>query len=133
VRHGTQSKTDNAAYLVAQGAYEDALDDLLIGVRQNRVDSLAEEISGANATDQSAQREIKMLVRYTDVTSGKLYRVTYPTLDLSIAGLLTPGTDYLNRETTEVAAFESAFEAYVSSPEGNAVAIQSIQFVGRNS
>lgn len=85
-------------------------------------------ISG-KATDALAHREIKYLVRYSDNVTGKIYRAEIPCADLS---LLDGDTDFLSLSSTEGAAFVTAFEANCLSEVGNAVTVQSIQFVGRN-
>lgn len=76
-----------------------------------------------------AQREIKWLVRYTDSVTGKKYRFEIPTADLD---LTTAGTDFMDLSSTEGAALVSALEAGIVSQDGNAVNIDTVEFVGRN-
>lgn len=80
-------------------------------------------------TNPLAQRENKWLVRYHDTNSAK-FTVEIPTADLS---LLDTGTEFLDLAGTEAAAFVTAFEDYVKSPDdpGLSVTVDSIQFVGR--
>jgi len=86
--------------------------------------------SSVVVTDPTAQRENKWLVRYHD-TSGVKFSVEIPTADLS---LLTEGTEFLKlADGGVIAAFVSAFEAVVRSPDDptHTVTVDSIQFVGR--
>lgn len=86
-------------------------------------------------TDPNAQREEKMLVVYEDITTHKLYRTEWPCVakELSGTSLLQPGTDLYDLTVTEMAAFQTAFEAVVKAPNtGNSVQIVYAQYVGRN-
>ena len=81
-------------------------------------------------TDQFAQRETKWRVDYTDTVSGKPYWFTIGTADLSLLSATDRGkADPLN---ADVQAFVTAAEAYVLSPEGNAINVEQIVHVGRN-
>jgi len=93
-------------------------------------------------TDPLAQREVKWLVVYRDVTQfldvgntianagfGNLSRVDLPTADLT---LLPDGSGELDLTDTAVAAFVTAFEAVMNSPTGgNEVSVERIEAVGR--
>ena len=82
------------------------------------------------ASDPNAQRERKWLVRYSDATAMKNYKMEIPCADLSY---LDPNNrEYADLTDLDVAAFVTAFEAFVRSPDGNTVTIDSIQHVGRN-
>lgn len=126
------SLADNTAFEAAQTTFENALDDMLLGVQQNRVNQYSQTFTNAPALSPSAQREVKMLARYTDNVNGKGYSVSFGTLDLATAGIVA-GTDFITLETTPGSTFKSAFEAFAASPDGNPVTLNSLQFVGRNS
>jgi hypothetical protein len=85
--------------------------------------------AGAAMTPQ-AQREAKWLVRYHDTTTGKKGIVEIPTADFS---LLSANSDYMNVAPASAgAAFVTAFEAFVLSEAGNAVAFDFAKLVGRS-
>lgn len=52
----TLALADNAAYVAAVTAFEDAIDAMTLGVQQNRVSQLYEELSSAPAGSPGAQR-----------------------------------------------------------------------------
>lgn len=109
-----------------------ALDGVTLGNRQTAV--LVEEVDKDAGTpgpssNPLAQREIKWLVRATDNINAKNVQIELPTADLS---LLSGGNDFLDLGGTEAAALVTALEAYVASVDGNAISVNSIQFVGRN-
>lgn len=86
--------------------------------------------SAVENTNPLAQRENKWLVRYHDA-NGTKFTLEIPTADLS---LLDTGTEFLNlADGGPIAAFVTAFEAVVKSPDDPslAVTLDSIQFVGR--
>lgn len=85
--------------------------------------------SAVNNTDPLAQRENKWLVRYHDANSVP-FTLEIPTAD---AALLDQGNEFLDLTGTEAAAFKTAFEAVVKSPDDPTLAttVDSIQFVGR--
>jgi len=86
--------------------------------------------SAVNVTDPTAQRENKWLVRYHDADSTK-FSLEVPTADLT---LLDQGSEFLNlADGGVIAAFKTAFEAVVKSPDDPtlAVTIDSMQYVGR--
>lgn len=92
-------------------------------------------LSNTIPTDPDAQREEKMLVVYEDITTHKLYRNEWPTIQkkLGATSLLLTNTDLYDFSVTEMAAFKSAFEAVVKAPNtGNTVSINYAQYVGRN-
>jgi len=88
-------------------------------------------ISGANATDPVAQREMKWLVTYRDTVTERLYTLEIPCADLTAANL-SGNTDEANLASTEWAAWVTAFEAIAASQDENAVEVVSARFVGRN-
>jgi hypothetical protein len=96
--------------------------------------------SGSIPTDEFAQRELKWLIGYTDVSTtisgesnpyyGKNFTVEAACPDLENANL-QQNTDFADLTDTQVAAFVTAFEAYARSPTGGAVEVTYIRNVGR--
>jgi len=89
-------------------------------------------VSNDLPTNVDAQREQKWLVTYRATTSEKLFRMEIPCA-IRTANLL-PASDLADLSATDVAAFVSAFEAFVKSPDNGteAVEVVSIRSVGRN-
>lgn len=113
-------------------AVVDAIDDLVVDGRQAAslvVETEKDAGIVGPATNPLAQRENKWLVRAIDDVNAKRVSFEIPCADLS---LLSSGTDMLDLTGTEAAAFVTAAEANVLSADGNAISIESIQFVGRN-
>jgi len=128
--------TLSAANVVAKKALIDTLRTtiatLVIGVDAKHELTFEKVITSQNrASSTLAQRENKWLVRYHGNTSLKKFQCSIPTADLS---LLPDGSEFLDMTDTDPAAFKSAFEAIVVSPDdgAEAVTVDSVQFVGRN-
>jgi len=103
--------------------------DLTLGSQAATSELAVSTQSAVENTNPLAQRENKWLVRYHD-TGGTKFTVEVPTADLS---LLDTGTEFLDLTGTEAAAYVTAFEAVVRSPDDPTltVTLDSIQFVGR--
>jgi len=111
-------------------AYDTAVEAISLMPKTNTaVNWYNEKYNTAVPTDPNAQRENKWLVRYQDTTNFALYRVEIPGADLSVG--LVPGTDFLDTSVSPGSDFVTAFEALARSPEGNAVNVIDITFVGR--
>lgn len=109
-----------------------AVDGVTLGNRQDAVfvQEVTKDVGTAGPSSNAlAQREIKWLVRATDDVNGKNVQIEIPTADLS---LLTGGSDFLDLGGTEALALVAALEAHAQSIDGNAISVNSIQFVGRN-
>jgi len=100
--------------------------------------------SNVNASSSAAQREIKALVRYTDVDQyfdppanlifnegyGKSFACEVPGVDLQY---LEANSDLFDLTQAPWNGFVTAFEALVHSPYGGGVEIIEVQHVGRSS
>ena len=126
--------TLTAANFDAQVALNVALGVAIVGITHGALQKISygnEILSPATCEEPQAQRELKWLIRYRDDITGNPYTVELGTAD-------TAALDPNNRGYAEIGdggvvdAFVTAFEAYVLSPAGNAVSIDSIQLVGRN-
>lgn len=83
------------------------------------------------AASPLAQRENKWLVRFHDSTTGQKFQVSIGTADLTKK---MANSEFIDLTAGDGLAFKNAFQAVVVSPNesGNAVVVDSIQFVGRN-
>lgn len=125
-----------AANLVAQttliAAYKTALEGIIMGnvVGQQTVQNRP-VLANTPASSNLAQRENKWLVRYHGATTFQKFRVSYGTADLS---LLPDHSEFLDLSTSPGSDFVTAFEAAVKNPndQSEAVVVDTIQFVGRN-
>lgn len=77
-----------------------------------------------------AQREIGLMVSYSDNVTGKLYRITIPGADW--ANLGQPGTDQVDATAAGWVAFKAKFETEARSPVGNAITVTGGRLVGRS-
>lgn len=120
-----------AAQITLQADYGTAINGITTGSLQkiaygNQVDS-----NQPAPVDVWSQRELKWRVDYRDTVTGEPFHVTIGTAD---ANLLDPNNRdraYIG-DAGAVDAFVTAFEAYVLSPNGNAVEVLQIPMVGRN-
>lgn len=80
-------------------------------------------------TDKFAQRELKWLCKYTDNVTLLRYRFEIACAD---ADLLVGNTDMIDLTAGAGLALKTAFQAAAVSPDGNAVTLNSVEFVGRN-
>jgi hypothetical protein len=81
--------------------------------------------SKARPASPEAQREDKWVITYLDNVLQKEFRLSLPTADRS---LLAGGSEQLP-PGTELTNLETAFNAYVLSPYGNPVTLQSVEYV----
>lgn len=79
---------------------------------------------------KTAQRELGLLIIYTDSVTGKKYRMTIPGPKWATLG--QAGTDMVDTSQALWTAFVTAFEAHAVSEVGNAVTVTSGRLVGRN-
>lgn len=130
------SVTANAGNLAAQQTLAAdlvaAVEDLTIGELTKQQMALVILDSPAIPTNVYAQRELKWLVQYQGVTSGKLFSVEIAAPD--VTDNVAPNTDVGNLGSTDWLAFVDAFEAFVKSPDNGteAVTVISAKVVGRN-
>jgi len=83
-------------------------------------------------TNVYAQREMKWLVSYQSVTSGKLWSLEIPAPDLT--DNLVAGTDTADLTSTDWAAWVSAFVSVAKAPDDitDSVVVLGAKLVGRN-
>jgi len=130
------SVTVNAGNLAAQqtlaAALTDAVDDLTIGNLSKQTQALIIVDSPGAATNIYAQRELKWLVSYQAVTSGKIFQTEIAAPDLT--DNVVTNSDVADLTSTDWAAFVTAFVSYVKSPDDptDSVIVLGARLVGRN-
>lgn len=116
----------------AATALTDAIDDLTIGhlSRATIADVLIDDPD--LPTDPYAQRELKWLVSYRGVTSGKMFSIEIPAPD--ITDNVVPNSDVADLTSADWVAFISAFEAFARNPDNPSALVEvvSARLVGRN-
>lgn len=125
-----------AANFDAQVVLNVALGAAIVGMT---IDSALEKIEYGNSivtpvtgsSNPLCQRENRWLVRYHDSVTGEKITRTIGCADLTLLDPNNRGYAHIG-DGGAVDAFVTAFEAYVLSDAGNAVVIDSIQFVGAN-
>lgn len=133
---GYEATALTAGNIVAQtalhAAVEAATEDITIGVVAKQTYAQILDESPSIPTLAYAQREMKALVTYQAVTSGKKFQleIACPLL----VGQLVENTDIFDLTTTEWAAWVSAFVAAAKSPDdiADSVIVLGARLVGRN-
>lgn len=128
------------------GALRTAIGGIILGsVSDEALYVNRTKITNVPATNPSAQRERKWLVKYEDTTQffddpvnsipnagyKKQFNVEIGTANFTSTNLPNNG-DEANLADTAIAAFVTAFEAIARSPYGGAVNVTQILAVGRN-
>ena len=109
-----------------------AIVDLTIGAVTKQEQCLVILDTPAIPTSPYAQRELKWLVSYQGDTSGKKFTLEIAAPD--ITDNVVPNSDIADLSSTDWAAFVTAFEAYVRSPDNGTetVTVLGARVVGRN-
>lgn len=82
-------------------------------------------------TDENAQREQKLQVKYSDTVTGKKYRFEIPGIDRTLVAQV--GTDIVDfANNAFMIALVNAFESNYVSELGNPVTVYGASLVGRN-
>lgn len=128
--------TLTAANYTAKASLIDALltaiGSIVLGVEaKEETVFLRSFISADPASSALAQRENKWLMRYHDAVTQQKFQVSVGTADLT---KLMPHSEFIDLTAGDGAALKTAFEAIVVSPDNaaNAVVLDTVQFVGRN-
>ena len=121
---------DWAALEASIAAVRDAMVAVSLCTRSKEQVNVTTDLgSQARPTDEEAQRELGLRIFYVDNVTQKKYHVTVP--GPNVALMASPGFDIVDWSGAEMAALETAFEANVLSPDGNAVSILTGKIVGR--
>lgn len=126
--------------LTELGAYNTALLGITNGVLAKDMWGEETVVSNAVPSDNSAQRESKLLVQYQDTTNEKPFILTIGTIDFTKLVFLPGGGDAVafdaaNGASAEIQAWVTAFEALASPPDNPShnVVVTGMRYVGRNS
>lgn len=121
-----------AAHQGHQAALDAAIAALTSGELANTGFGVRELVSADNGPF-GANRENKILVTYKGAVSEKIFRSEIPCPSLIVDHFI-PNSDELAMTNGDVAAFVTAFEDLVTSPDNGteAVVILSMRHVGRN-
>lgn len=126
----TSSAGTYAADLAAAEALADALEGITLAERVYRDfvanrDAVTPVISASNPFSQT---NIQWDLNYTDNVTGTEYHTRIGCADLSISAGVIGGVNYIDLTAGVGATLKTAFEAYVKSPAGNAVTLESVTF-----
>jgi len=133
---GLTSITANAGNLAAQqtaaAALAGAVDDLTIGELVKQVQTLVILDAPAIPVSPYAQRELKWLVSYQAVDTGKIFQCEIACPD--VTDNVLPNTDQADLTSDDWDAFVTAFVSYVRSPDNGTenVIVLGARLVGRN-
>lgn len=111
----------------------DAILGVSIGTREKTVKTLSSVLDNGSQVppvNKFAQREMRFLCRYTDSVTGKRYSFSIPCAD---ANLCVGNTDMVDLAAGDGAVLKTAFETWAISELGNAVTLNSVELIGRNS
>lgn len=130
---GVRNKTfpDLAAYETARDNFETSLSAISNGTRYKRSEALNTLLASQSAPTNNSFREDKWLVRIEDNATFKRSSFTIPTADTSTITFVA-GTDFIDLGVGAGATAKTNIEAFVESPDGNAITVLSIEYVGRN-
>ena len=127
-----------ATWLTGWGDYKTALGNITIGTQQKEIVRIYDtDLSNTPPTDPYAQRELKLLIRYSGGV-GQNYQLTIPCPDLSaltFASGALGNSDFIElADGGVIAVWVAAFEAIARSPEDDTVTVtvDSAQVIGRN-
>lgn len=82
-----------------------------------------------------AMREVKLLVQYSDDTTGEKFTTTLPTLDPTLPEYVSGAKDVIKLDSpSEITDFITAFEAFAVNPVSptHAITVYGLKVVGRN-
>lgn len=119
-----------AAQEAMVGGLLSAIQGVIIGeVQSTGFVAKRETVSADLPTDPFAQRENKWLVEAVDDVTGRPVRFEIPTADLA---LLDANAETMDTSLTQYTALKSTIETYARSVEGNAITVQRVIYVARN-
>lgn len=81
------------------------------------------------AAAASAQVTIEWVVTYVDDVTTAVYNVRIPTADITDTTLFATNSNLWDPVDAKWSQFVTDFEAYVLSPDGNAVSVQQVAFL----
>jgi hypothetical protein len=138
IRTVTLAAGNFAAEATLAATFYAATAAIVLGTVAQTVAGNREVISNGTPTNPAAQRESKLLVNYWDVTTQKRYQITIGTINFDMLVFLPGAGDAVafttaNGAPSEITNWVTAFEGVAKAPDtGNAVAVTSMKYVGRN-
>ena len=121
---------DWAGLVTAIGVVTTAIEAVTLCTRSTESISIKTDLGSlVRPTDEEAQREMALRVFYVDNTTQKKYHLTIPGPQVDL--MASAGFDVVDWSGTEMAALETALEAGILSPDGNAISILTGKIVGR--
>lgn len=121
---------DWASLVAKVDAVGDAIDAVCLCTRgPDAVRTTVQAGSASYPSDENAQREAGLRIFYHDTTTQEKFHITIPGPDKSL--MAVQGTDVVDWSGTEMAALETALEANMLSPNGNAIQIDKGVLIGR--
>lgn len=130
----TAGGANYATLETAADALYTAIDDVTLGNIQERA-LVAERTRLTNVVPGTGYRERKLLVRYQDNTTLKVYTIEIPCIN-DAAFTFAPGTDFVDIGASSPPAAQTALlvalNTHVKSPVGNDITVISMEIVGRN-
>lgn len=136
--HGGVSIALTAANFDAQvglaGTYRTALGNIILGAIDQQILGIKTDYNPSLPASNFAQREIKLLVRYRDSVTGKIYTCEIATPNLTNLTLVAESDFVVLDDAGIMDAWRDAFEAYFKAPDAptNSVVVLTVQVVGRN-
>lgn len=110
-------------------------DNILLGVQKKEAVFIHDNVlSGSLPSDNFARRENKLLVRYSENSSGEKFRMEIPTPDNTALTFESGDANFVViADGGVMAAWVASWEAIARAPTtGLAVSVDSIEYVGRN-
>lgn len=124
-----------AAQVGLQGTLQAAIDDVTLGTLAKDQFGVTNILSNAIPTDQTAQREMKLLVQMQGATSEQPFVVTIGTIDPTVLTFVPGAGDAVPLDASaEIIALVAAIEAVAKNPANiaEAAVVVGLRFVGRN-
>ena len=130
---GTVVANDGTNF-AAQKALADSLETAILAVTLGNLvsDNFGEHVTTQNGLplNPSAQTNIQWQCLYSDTVDGKQYTQRIGTASLDPSFVVKAGNETtVDLTSTEGAALKTAFEAFVLSPEGNAITLDQVRYV----
>jgi hypothetical protein len=119
--------------ITAQGVLRDAITNALYDVSLGQIQELrfgnVNSYSVDRPSDPLAQRELKWAIAYHDAVTLLRYTLSIPCANP--ARLSATNRPFADLSGAEIAGFVAALQAFMKSPHGNAIVVDSVRLVGR--
>lgn len=122
-------------FLTNFGALRTALDNITLGtLHKERWVGDETVLDSVPPNDPMAQRELKWMCHFENMTQGNYFRLTIACPDLSLATVTKYGEQYANLSDPKIQAFITAIEEIIADPVYGTVdcRMYEMEIVGRN-